>query len=102
MVSDEIQLTNNNNGLQGNSWTKVLKSTGYSSMLSIERFSSGLGSSIQNLFLGLSSSSELGYNRIEHENMSPHATSELLRCSSDEKMMNNKVDCLPDSMLQHQ
>ena len=64
LISEENQLAEDSDKVQRNSWTKAMRTSGYSSMLSIERFSSHLGSSIQNLFLGISNSSDLGYSKI--------------------------------------
>ena len=96
IISDEIQLTTNKSKFQRNSWTKVGKTSGYSSMLSVERVGSQLGSSVQNLFKSLSSSRELGYTKIDHVNMSPRARSDCFEQASYESNMHNKVDCLHD------
>ena len=72
IISEEIQLTQQNDKWQRNSWRKALKTSGYSSLLSVERIGSQVGSSFHNLFHSLSGScSGLEYSRIDHVNMSP-------------------------------
>ena len=65
--------------VQNANLTKVAKTSGYSSMLSVERVGSRLGSSVQNVFQSLYGSKDLGYSKIYYESS-----------------MHNKVDCLHD------
>ena len=90
IISEEIQLAKNNEKLQRNSAIKVVTTSGYSSMLSVEKVGLQLGSSVQNLFHSLSRSSELGYSKIDHVNMSPR--------TRYERNIHNRVDCFPDNV----
>ena len=100
LTSSEIQLAKTKEILQRNSWTKVIKTSGYSSMLSVERIGSRIGSSFQNLFHSLHGSSDLGYSKIDHVNMSPRTRSAYFEPASYESSMQNKVGCMQDDGLQ--
>ena len=94
-ISEEIQLTQQNNKLQRNSWRKVLKSSDNSSLLSIERIGSQIGSSFHNLFHNLPGSSTVcQYNRIDHVSMAPrYSGAEYWEDHTYQRTMPNTVGC---------
>ena len=101
IISEEIQLTQQNDKLQRNSWRKVLKSSGNSSLLSIERIGSQIGSSFHNLFHNLPGPcTGCQYNRIDHVSMAPrYSGAQDWEDHSYQRTMPNTVGCSDQGLV---